>query len=79
VIRSYANRLTKAAGPRKKTLGARGKAACVRDIKDADGGSGLPHGPARMQPASSPVRNWLIVVAGMIFFMIVLGALTRLT
>jgi len=32
-----------------------------------------------MQPASSPVRNWLIVVAGMIFFMIVLGALTRLT
>jgi cytochrome c oxidase assembly protein subunit 15 len=32
-----------------------------------------------MQPASAPVRNWLIVVAGMIFFMIVLGALTRLT
>lgn len=28
-------------------------------------------------PAS--VRNWLIVVAGMIFFMIVIGALTRLT
>jgi heme a synthase len=32
-----------------------------------------------MQPASSSVRNWLIVVAAMIFFMIVLGALTRLT
>jgi len=32
-----------------------------------------------MQPASSPVRNWLIVVAAMIFFMIVLGALTRLS
>jgi cytochrome c oxidase assembly protein subunit 15 len=32
-----------------------------------------------MQPASSQVRNWLIVVAAMIFFMIVLGALTRLT
>jgi cytochrome c oxidase assembly protein subunit 15 len=27
----------------------------------------------------APVRNWLIVVASMIFFMIVLGALTRLT
>src|SRR5215475_10552101 len=32
-----------------------------------------------MQPVSAAVRNWLIVVAGMIFFMIVLGALTRLT
>jgi cytochrome c oxidase assembly protein subunit 15 len=32
-----------------------------------------------MQPASSPIRNWLIVVAAMIFFMIVLGAFTRLT
>lgn len=29
--------------------------------------------------APGPVRNWLIVVAAMIFFMIVLGALTRLT
>ena len=29
--------------------------------------------------ASSPVRNWLLVVAAMIFLMIVLGALTRLT
>ena len=29
--------------------------------------------------ASPSLRNWLIVVAGMIFFMIVLGALTRLT
>jgi cytochrome c oxidase assembly protein subunit 15 len=71
VIRSYANRLTKAAGPRKKAL--------LRDIKDADGGFGFAHGPPRMQPASAPIRNWLIVVAGMIFFMIVLGALTRLT
>jgi cytochrome c oxidase assembly protein subunit 15 len=32
-----------------------------------------------MQPASARLRNWLIVVAAMIFFMIVLGALTRLT
>ena len=32
-----------------------------------------------MQPVSAAVRNWLIVLAGMIFFMIVLGALTRLT
>ena len=37
------------------------------------------HGPARMQPVSASVRNWLIVVAAMIFFMIVIGALTRLT
>jgi heme a synthase len=32
-----------------------------------------------MQSAPKPVRNWLIVVAVMIFSMIVLGALTRLT
>ena len=32
-----------------------------------------------MQPASVSVRNWLAVVAAMIFLMIVLGALTRLT
>ena len=32
-----------------------------------------------MQTAPVSVRNWLIVVAAMIFFMIVLGALTRLT
>src|SRR5437899_2528845 len=32
-----------------------------------------------MQPVPAAVRNWLIVVAGMIFSMIVLGALTRLT
>jgi cytochrome c oxidase assembly protein subunit 15 len=30
-------------------------------------------------PPSDGVRNWLIVIAAMIFFMIVLGALTRLT
>jgi heme a synthase len=39
----------------------------------------LTHGPARMQPAPTAVRNWLIVVAAMIFLMIVLGAMTRLT
>ena len=32
-----------------------------------------------MQPAPAAVRTWLIVVAAMIFFMIVIGALTRLT
>jgi cytochrome c oxidase assembly protein subunit 15 len=32
-----------------------------------------------MQTAPDPVRNWLIAIAAMIFFMIVLGALTRLT
>ena len=32
-----------------------------------------------MHTAPRSVRNWLIVVASMIFFMIVLGALTRLT
>ena len=32
-----------------------------------------------MHTVPRSVRNWLIVVAGMIFFMIVLGALTRLT
>src|SRR4051812_25321919 len=37
------------------------------------------HGPADMQPVPASVRNWLIVVAAMIFFMIVIGALTRLT
>jgi len=44
-----------------------------------DGAIGFTHGPAPMQSASAAVRNWLIVVAAMIFFMIVLGALTRLT
>lgn len=32
-----------------------------------------------MQPTPASVRTWLIVVAAMIFFMIVIGALTRLT
>lgn len=32
-----------------------------------------------MQTAPASVRNWLIVVAAMIFFMIAIGALTRLT
>jgi cytochrome c oxidase assembly protein subunit 15 len=34
---------------------------------------------APMQATSTAVRNWLIVVAAMILFMIVLGALTRLS
>lgn len=75
VIRSCANRLAKVLGPRKAALGD----SVLRDIKDADGGLGFAHGPARMQLASSAIRNWLIVVATMIFFMIVLGAFTRLT
>jgi heme a synthase len=44
-----------------------------------DAASRFTHGPAPMQPVPAAVRNWLFVVAGMIFFMIVLGALTRLT
>src|SRR6478609_7973071 len=43
-----------------------------------DGACAFTHVPALMQ-ARTAVRNWLIVVAAMIFFMIVLGALTRLT
>ena len=43
-----------------------------------DGTPAVTHGPALMQ-AGTAVRNWLAVVATMIFFMIVLGALTRLT
>ena len=50
----------------------------VRQMPD-DGAGGLKHGPAPMQTAPASVRNWLLVVAAMIFFMIVLGALTRLT
>jgi cytochrome c oxidase assembly protein subunit 15 len=37
------------------------------------------HGPAAMKTVPTSVRNWLIVVAAMIFVMISLGALTRLT
>ena len=44
---------------------------------DVDGG--FTHVPAAMHTPPTSLRNWLIVVAGMIFFMIVLGALTRLT
>jgi cytochrome c oxidase assembly protein subunit 15 len=44
---------------------------------DEDGG--FTHVPAAMHTAPTSLRNWLIVVAGMIFFMIALGALTRLT
>ncbi|MCW5736101.1 MAG: COX15/CtaA family protein [Enhydrobacter sp.] len=69
--RSCANRLDKPAGQRKATR--------VRDINADDGAIGFAHGPARMQPASVSVRNWLAIVAAMIFLMIVLGAFTRLT
>ncbi|MFO1083370.1 MAG: COX15/CtaA family protein [Reyranellaceae bacterium] len=51
----------------------------LRDINADDGTLWFTHGPAAMQPALVSVRNWLIVVAAMIFLMIVLGALTRLT
>jgi cytochrome c oxidase assembly protein subunit 15 len=44
-----------------------------------DEAHGFTHGPAPMQTAPASVRNWLLVVAAMIFLMIVLGALTRLT
>src|SRR5260221_10262859 len=44
-----------------------------------DGDGGFTHVPPAMHTAPTSLRNWLIVVAGMIFFMIVLGALTRLT
>lgn len=44
-----------------------------------DDGRRFPHVPAAMQQVPASVRQWLIVVAGMIFFMIVIGALTRLT
>lgn len=39
----------------------------------------FPHGPPAMKTVPASVRNWLIVVATMIFVMITLGALTRLT
>jgi len=68
---SYANRLTLSAGRRKLR-------ALLRDINADDGPGGFTHGPPFMQSQAS-VRNWLVVVAAMIFFMIVLGALTRLT
>ncbi|MFO1161441.1 MAG: COX15/CtaA family protein [Reyranellaceae bacterium] len=51
----------------------------LRDINADDAARRFTHVPAAMQAASAPVRNWLIVVAAMIFLMIVLGALTRLT
>ena len=44
-----------------------------------DDASSFAHGPAAMQSASVSVRNWLIVIAAMILFMIAIGALTRLT
>src|SRR5437868_14643374 len=44
-----------------------------------DAGRRFPHGRAAMRTVPAAVRSWLIVVAAMIFVMIVLGALTRLT
>ncbi len=38
-----------------------------------------PAMPAALSPAPASVRRWLIVIAAMIFLMIVIGALTRLT
>ena len=58
---------------------ARHRARTFATFMHDDGAARFTHGPAAMQPAPAPVRNWLIVVAAMIFFMIVLGALTRLT
>jgi heme a synthase len=72
VIRSCANRLDKA-GPERKA------SAQFATLTPDDAPGRLAHGPAAMQPAPASVRNWLIVVAAMIFFMIVIGALTRLT
>lgn len=64
--------LNKAAGERKTT-------PSFATFMPDDGGSRFPHVPAAMQQVPASVRQWLIVVAGMIFFMIVIGALTRLT
>jgi cytochrome c oxidase assembly protein subunit 15 len=44
-----------------------------------DAAGHFPHVPAAMKTVPPAVRIWLIVVAMMIFVMIVLGALTRLT
>lgn len=51
----------------------------VRDINADDATTRFAHGPAAMKTVPASVRNWLIVVAAMIFVMITLGALTRLT
>ena len=72
VICSYANRLTGVA-PERKTH------ARFATLMPDDEALGLTHGPAPMQPVPASVRNWLIVIAAMIFVMIVIGALTRLT
>lgn len=44
-----------------------------------DGRTCFTHGRPSMQTNPVSVRNWLLVVAAMIFFMVVLGALTRLS
>ncbi len=72
VIRSCANRLNNTDRERKAP-------APFATFMPDDGAGGFKHGPAPMQTAPASVRNWLLVVAAMIFFMIVLGALTRLT
>jgi cytochrome c oxidase assembly protein subunit 15 len=53
--------------------------ALIRDINAGDAAIRFPHGPAAMKTVPVSVRNWLILVAAMIFVMITLGALTRLT
>ena len=72
VFRSWANRLDKAGAERKAS-------AKFATLTPDDESGRFTHGPAGMQPVPVSVRNWLIVVAAMIFFMIVIGALTRLT
>jgi cytochrome c oxidase assembly protein subunit 15 len=72
VIRLCANRLKK---PERKRKASARRATLLPD----DGVRRIAHGPALMQTAPAAVRNWLIVVAAMIFVMIVLGALTRLS
>src|ERR1700716_1821571 len=72
VIRSCANRLNNTDRERKAP-------AHFATFMPDDEAGGLKHGPAPMQTAPASVRNWLLVVSAMIFFMIVLGALTRLT
>src|SRR5205085_10460540 len=70
-IRSCANRLGMVSLKRKTS-------AEFATLMPDDATGGFTHGPAAMQPVPASVRNWLIVVAAMIFFMIVIGALTRL-
>ncbi len=65
--------------PLNKADGERKTTPSFATFMPDDGGFRFPHVPAAMQQVPASVRQWLIVVAGMIFFMIVIGALTRLT